>query len=158
GGISPGSTLAAGNYRANVYGVSGTFTPSTRWYCSGSFVYSDSRITTAAEPQTGTVVPYDGSVYSVSAAVGCTLNVKTVVQASYAWSRAGYGQNNVAQGLPLGLDYTRHSLTVGLSRKLKPWLTSNVRYSFFQYDEPNFGGANGYTAHGVFATLGVRWM
>ena len=96
-------------------------------------------------------------MYSVIVSANYTLNQSTELQSTYSFSRAAYGQNNVADGLPLGLDYSRHGLMLGLRRRLNEYLTANLRYRFYQYSEPNMGAANDYTAHGVFATLMVKW-
>jgi opacity protein-like surface antigen len=63
----------------------------------------------------------------------------------------------VAAGLPLGVDFTRHGLTAGVTRKLTESLSANLRYGYYQYDEPTGGDANDYTAHGVFVTINYRW-
>ncbi len=154
--LSPGGTIAAGTYDAHVYGVSVMLTPFPRGYFSGAFTYSDSRTATAQNGDPS-IVPYKGNVYSVIASANYILNKSTDLHAAYSFSHAGYGQNNVADGLPLGLDYTRHGLMVGLTRKLTSYLSSNLRYGFYQYSEPSTGGFNNYTAHGVFATIVIKW-
>ena len=69
----------------------------------------------------------------------------------------GDGKNNVADGLPVDLNYTRHGLMAGVTRRMTSNITSNMRYGFYQYSEPSTGGINNYTAHGVFATLVFKW-
>jgi hypothetical protein len=44
-----------------------------------------------------------------------------------------------------------------MTRRMTRYLTTNLRYAFYQYSEPSTGGFNDYTAHGVFATLIVKW-
>jgi hypothetical protein len=75
---------------------------------------------------------------------------------NYAFAEAGYGQYNAA-GVPMGLDFTRNNLLVGLTRKFSARLSGGVRYGFFQYSEPSGGHLNDYTAHGVFSNLSYRW-
>jgi hypothetical protein len=155
-GATAPSALLAGNYDAHVYGISTTLTPFKRLAFSGAFTYSDSRILTlqAAEPA---VVPYKGDVYSVTASAAYALNDATDLRAAYSFSRANYGQDNIVGGLPLGLDYTRHALTLGLTRKVTNYLSTKIGYGFYQYREPSTGGVNNYTAHGVFATVMMKW-
>ena len=74
--------------------------------------------TKTATPTTTTVVPYRGDTYSVMTSANYLMNPLTAWQISYSFSQANYGQNNIADGLPLGLDYTRHSATIGVTRKL----------------------------------------
>jgi len=155
-GISPGGTVFAGNYDANIYGLSATFTPFQRFYFSGSFTYSDSRTETAHNGDPS-IVPYKGDIFGAILSATYALNKLTDLHAAYSFSHADYGQNNAADGLPLGLNYTRHGLMVGVTRRLTSYLTSNLRYGFYQYSEPSTGGFNDYTAHGVFATLTFKW-
>jgi hypothetical protein len=85
------------------------------------------------------------------------LNLKTSLQLAYNFSRANYSEDNAAAGIPAGLDYQRHDLIVGLTRKLTKNLSGTLRYEFSQYREPSSGDANNFTAHGVLATLVFQW-
>jgi hypothetical protein len=155
-GASAPSALHAGNYDAHVYGISTTVTPFRRLAVSGAFTYSDSRILTLQTTDPA-VVPYKGDVYAVTASATYALNDATDVRAAYSFSRADYGQDNIVGGLPLGLSYTRHALTLGLTRRVTNCLSTKFGYGFYQYREPSTGGVNNYTAHGIFATLMLRW-
>ncbi len=148
--------LLAGRYEAHVYGVNLTLTPFQRFYFSGTFTYTDSRTATAVNDEPS-VVPYKGKSYAVIASANYTVNKSTDLQASYSFSESDYGQDNVADGLPLGLNYTRHGVVAGVKRRLASRLTASLRYGFYRYLEPSSGGLNDYTAHGVFATLMVKW-
>jgi mono/diheme cytochrome c family protein len=155
GGSVP-QALLAGNYDANVYGLNLILTPLQRLYFSASFTYSDTEIRTASNKDPS-IVPYRGNVYSLLASATYALNPATDLRAAYSFSRADYGQNNVADGLPLGLDLTRNGVVVGVTRKMTSYLTTNLRYAFYQYSEPSTGGFNDYTAHGIFATVVMKW-
>jgi len=156
GGISPGGQLLAGNDDAHVYGFSAALTPFVKWYLTATFTYSDSRTIIANNDLPG-VQPYRGNLYSVIASASYAVNARTDLEATYAFSKANYDNNNVAGGVPLGLDYDRHALTAGITRKLTERVTANLRYGFYHYSEPSTGGLNDYTAHGVFATVAVKW-
>ena len=60
-------------------------------------------------------------------------------------------------GLPLGINFTRNEVLVGLTRQLTARLSCALHYQFSQYDEPSSGDANNFTAQGVFATLVYKW-
>ncbi len=102
------------------------------------------------------MVPYRGDTYTFSSSAGFVLDEKTDLNTTYAFSQAGYGQNNTT-GLPLGIDFTRNRLLVGLTRKLTNRLTGALRYEFSQYSEPSAGSLNNFTAHGIFATFAYKW-
>ena len=155
GGISNGGYISDGSTLANNLGLSLNFTPGQRFYCSASLTYGYSRTTTAGD-QNPAVVPYRGNTYTVGTSAGYALNAKTHLNATYAFSQAGYGQNNNV-GLPLGIDFTRNDLLVGLTRQLTSRLSGALRYGFSQYTQPSNGGVNNFTAQGIFASVSYKW-
>lgn len=157
--VSRGGSLLGGRSEAFVYGLDLTFIPSQRFYITGGLTYTRNRTWTWADGAIPTVVvPYDGGIYSAVLTANLALNAHTSCQASYALSLADVGQNNVADGLPLGLNYTRHTASLGITRQLTKNLSANVRYRFDQYSESSTGGFNNYTANGIFAVLSYRWL
>src|SRR5664280_359901 len=157
GAVSPGGPILAGTYRAQGYGVNLSITPVQGLFLSGSFTYNNTRTITATQGNPA-LAPYEGSNYGFIGSASYVLNPKTILDAAWSYSHAGYGQNNVAAGLPLGLDYTRQVLSAGISRHLTKAVTSRLQYSFFQYSEPSSGGINDFTGHGVFGTLNITWF
>ncbi|HHY85710.1 MAG TPA: hypothetical protein GYA07_09295 [Verrucomicrobia bacterium] len=156
GTLSPGGRLTAGDYEAHVFGVNVTFAPTHRLLLNGAFTYSDSRTVTAANDQPA-VVPYEGNVYTISGSGSYQLTPRLALRASYAYSQSSFGQDQVADRFPLGLDHRHHRLMVGLTRQLTEAVSATVRYQFYKYDEPSSGRWNDFEAHGVFATLLFRW-
>jgi hypothetical protein len=156
GGLfSPGGPILDGRTEANTAGLSLTFTPLRRFYFSGSFTYTDSRTTTAADSDPA-VVAYRGKIYTLSASAGFVLDTKTDLNLAYNFSKSGYGQNNLS-GLPLGLDFTRHEMTAGITRQITKRLSGSLRYQFSQYADPSTGDANNFTAHAILATFVYKW-
>jgi hypothetical protein len=154
--LSPGGAIEAATQKARVYSVNAVLTPYSRLFLSSTFSYSDSRTATAFDGNDG-LVPYQGNVYSLLTSGTFALNQKTDLTASYACSKSDYGQNNQATGLPAGINYERHDLRVGITRRFAKGLVMNLAYGFSQYREPTLGGADDFTAHSVFATLTIPW-
>lgn len=154
GPVSPGGMILAGNNDAQTFGFDATITPIRRLYLSSAFTYSESRLTTASHGDPS-IVPYAGGVYSVISSATYSLNPKTGLQVAYNFSESAYGQNNSA-GVPLGIDFTRHSLLVGLTRQFSARLSGALHYSFSQYAEPGGGNPNHFTANGIFAVLNYK--
>ena len=154
-GGTPGGWLRAGSFNANIYGLNLVLTPFTRWYFSSTLHYYDSR---ANSEQNGgpSIEPYRGEIYSLLASATYAWSTNTDLSASYSFSRADYGQNNFAAGLPLGIEYDWHAVQGGIARRFRR-ATVHLQYAFYQYAEPSIGGFNDYTAHGVFTTLNLRW-
>lgn len=150
--ISPGGQLVAGEDRSHVFSINATLTPMRRLYLSTTFSYETSIATTAAGGSPA-VVPYQGDIYTVLANGTCVLSQTTDLFAGYSFSEANYAQNNFAGGLPLGIQYQRHSAQVGLARRLGKNISAKLQYRFDYYNEPSSGGAANYRAHSIFGTL-----
>jgi hypothetical protein len=153
---SPGGRILAGESDAHVYSLNATLTPWRRLYFYSTFAFQDTR-TITADNGSPSIVPFRGHIYSVLQTARYLLDEKTDLSLSYDFSYADYGQDNVANGLPLGIDYRRHGVRAGLGRRFFKRFLANLEYAWFLYDEPSSGGRNDYTAHGVFATLHARW-
>ena len=95
--VSLGGPIMDGRYDAQTYGFGTTLTPIQRLYFSETFTYSRSRVTTASNNDPS-VVPYDGNVYTLTTTATYAWNVKTSLQAAYAFSEANYGQDNALAG------------------------------------------------------------
>ena len=151
-GATPGGTVHAYNYDAHVYSANVAVNPWHRLYLNSTFSYRHSR-TWTGHNFSPTVVDYEGDLYSTISSATYALNNKTDLTASYTYSWADYAQNNDPAGLPIGLAYDWHILSMGISRRFEKNISTNLQYRFYQYDEDNMGGANNYTAHGVLASL-----
>ncbi len=151
-----GGPILDGRDDEQTCGLNAMLTPFRRFYFSGTFTYTHSRVVTA-DNGVSSVVPYRGDTYTFIASAAYALNPKTSLQATYSFFRAGYGQDNAGAGVPLGLDFTRHVLFVGLTRQLTRNLSGALHYEFSQYSEPSSAHLNDFTAHGVFATLIYKW-
>jgi hypothetical protein len=90
-------------------------------------------------------------------ATGYALDSKTDLTVEYSYSRADNSVNNSSAGLPLGLDFQRHALLAGISRKISKNVIARLRYGFYEYDEPSSGGINNYIAHLASASCTVRF-
>jgi hypothetical protein len=154
-GATPGGWIASGKFNANVYGVNLILTPFSRWSFSSTFNFYDSR-STSANNDVPSIASYRGEIYSLLANATYMLSTNTDLTASYSFSRADYAQNNLAAGLPLGIDYDWHAVQGGIARRFRR-ATVNVQYAFYQYAEPSTRGLNDYTGHAVFTTLNLRW-
>src|SRR6266853_1293980 len=89
------------------------------------------------------VLTYRGEVYTIMGTTGYALDAKTDLTLEYSYSRS----DNSSAGLPLGLDFQRHALLAGVSRKISKNAIDRLHYGFYEYNEPSSGGSNNYTAH-----------
>ncbi|MEO5804696.1 MAG: c-type cytochrome domain-containing protein, partial [Verrucomicrobiota bacterium] len=154
--IAPGGRIFAGNTDGHVVSLNASVTPFTRLYLSTTFSYSNTRTVTADHGNLS-VVPYRGDIYSAIANANFVLNKSTDLQASYSFSEANYSQHNLTDGVPLGIDFARHVISFGAAKRWTDYMSTNLRYNFYHYSEPSSGGENNYVAHGIFATLSLKW-
>jgi hypothetical protein len=154
--IAPGGRVFAGNYDAHIYGINATITPVQRLYLSAGFTCSDTRTVTADNGNVS-VARYRGDVWTLISSATFLASKTTDLNASYSYTRADYEQNNFADGLPLGQNFERHAATAGIRKQLTSNWTANLRYGFFRYHEIFQRNANDYIAHGIFATVMMKW-
>jgi hypothetical protein len=154
--LAPGGSRLSGNYDASIYSISATVTPLSRLYLTGLFSFQDTR-TVAFDNKAASVIEYSGNVYTVVGTAGYALDNKTDVNVEYTYSRSDNFTDNSADGLPLGLDYQRHGLIVGLTRKITNHLTARLRYGWYEYNETSTSGISDYIAHLGSASCTVRF-
>jgi len=152
----PTASNQTGDYKSSIYTVGATLVPIPRMFCSALFSYQDTR-TIAQDNGSLAVATWRGDVYSVVGSVGYALDNKTDIRADYSFSTTDNAQPISLTGLDLGSDYTRHGLTVTLSRALRHNVLARLRYGFFDFEEDNTGGFNDYTAHLVAGSVTVRF-
>jgi hypothetical protein len=153
---SEGGVILDGRSHDQTWGLSTTLTPSSRVYFTGALTLDQTRLSTADNGDLS-VMPYHGNIYTVSASATYALNAKTGLSASYVFTRADYAQNNDAAVLPLGLDFTRHQLLLGITRRFSQRLSGALHYEFSQYAEPGVADVNNFSAQGVFASITYSW-
>jgi hypothetical protein len=154
--IAPGGELIAGEDHANIFSVNSTWTPIARLYLSGTFSYQASVLVTPAD-SSGVVAPYRGDVYTALANGTYVLTKTTDLFAGLSFSDADYAQNNYADGLPLGIEYQRRSVQLGLSRKFGKNVSAKLQYRYDYYNEPSSGGADNFRAQSVFGVVTYRF-
>jgi len=85
------------------------------------------------------------------------LTDRTDLHGSYSFAYADYAQDNFNDGLPLGLEFRRQGVEIGISRRWLDTISTRLQYGFYKYDEPSRGHFTDYTAHAIFATVTAHW-
>jgi hypothetical protein len=153
---TPAGTVQSGGYDCSIYSISATLTPISRLYLTSLFSLQETHTSTFVNGSPS-VASYIGNVYSVLAAAGYALDQKTDLNLQYEYSRANDLQNNAAFGLPLGSEYQRTGVSVGLTRKLTDHIMAKLRYGFYQLEDPGNGGLDNYTAQLASASCLVKF-
>jgi len=153
--LTPGGRLLSGRENEQIYSISTAFSPGRRLYFAPSFSYRPTS-TRTADNGSPFLTEYRGDIYSVVASGSYVLNNTTDLFASYAFSKADYGQSARPFFLPLGIQYQQHAARAGLARRFGKNVTTKLQYGYYYYDEPSSGGAIHYAAHSVFGTITLR--
>ncbi|MCF8145920.1 MAG: hypothetical protein K9N21_18590 [Deltaproteobacteria bacterium] len=143
---TPPSNVESGDYVADIYSLNVTSTPIASLYLTGQFSYRDVNSESFANGSP-TVTGYDGDVYTFIGTAGWAVGKKTDLTLQYLLSWSDNFQDNSAVGLPLGLDNTRHGLSLSCTHKLNDTIRARFGYGFYKYDEESNGGSDDYTAH-----------
>jgi mono/diheme cytochrome c family protein len=150
--ITPGGELSGGQEHSHTFSASATLVPFPRLFLSTTFSYETSTLITAAGGSPA-VVPYQGDIYTVLANGTYVFSKTTDLFAGYFFSEANYGQDNFSSGLPLGIEYRRHTAQFGVARRFGKNISAKMQYRYSYYSEPSSGGATNYRAHSIFGTL-----
>jgi hypothetical protein len=155
-GGSDGGSLQSGRHEAHTYSAGFTVIPHARFYFSPSFYWYQSQTQTRANDYPA-VSAWKGHTYSAGVTGHWVVSEKSSLDTSYHYSRSNYQQHNDSMGLPVGLVYSAHTLQTGLHHQWSERLSASLRYAFYAYDEPISLGLNNYTAHGIFASMQIRF-
>ena len=151
-----GGRLTSGTYDAHQVSAGFGVTPWQRLHLSTTVGWTTS-ISQSGINNGQESVPYEGDTWNVLSMATFVFDEKTDIIASHLFSNADFEQDNADFTLPLGMAYTRHAATAGITRRLKKDRVLRLEYGFFNYDEPTLGGAADYTAHALFASLRIPW-
>lgn len=77
------------------------------------------------------IVPYEGDGWNLLNSATLVVDERPTCSPSYLFSVADYSQDNAAFGLPLGVEYARHAITAGVSRRMKHDRTLRLEYGYF---------------------------
>lgn len=153
---SPGGEINSGNTRGYQYEANVTFKPWRRLGLGASAGYLESETSTEAN-DIPSVSNYAGHSWWARGTAAFALSNRDDLFVSYEYWRSDFAQAQYVAGLPLGSDFSRHTLQLALTRRWSTKLKSAFRYGFYDYNDPASGGARNYTAHAVFATLSYQF-
>jgi len=148
--LVPKGQRYSGQYDANIYSVSATVIPISRLYLTGLFSLQDTH--TLSE-----IATYKGNVYTAIGTAGFALDNKSDITVEYSYSCSDNFRGTSATALPLGIDYHRHGLIAGISRKFTKHVEARLRYGWYEYVESSTGGLNNYRAQLASASCTVRF-
>ncbi|HEX3987886.1 MAG TPA: c-type cytochrome domain-containing protein [Verrucomicrobiae bacterium] len=150
--ISPGGALTAGEGHSGIYSINSTWTPVSRLFLSTMFSYQASTLVTANAGDAA-IAPYRGNTYTALVNGTYVLNQNTDLFAGFSLSDANYSEDNFAAGLPLGIEYQRRGVQVGVTRKFGKNISAKLQYRYDYYEEPSSGGSDNFRANSIFGVV-----
>jgi hypothetical protein len=148
----PPSSVRSGKYDANIYSIRVAVRPAARVHLTGLFSFQDAK-STAFDNGSPSVVTWEGDVFSMLLTAGYSIDEQTGLTLEYLFSRSDNAQENILDGLPLGVDNRRHGLLFAFSRQMTDKAQARFQYGYYKYDDEGSGGADDYRAHVFVLTL-----
>jgi hypothetical protein len=147
-----GGPVRSGNYDADVYSIRTAIRPVARMHLTGLFSYHDAR-SKAFDNAAPSVAAWEGDVFTLLLTTAYSIDEQTGLTMEYLYSRSDNAQENILEGLPLGIENRRHGLLLGLSRQIAAGVRTRFQYGYYEYDDQAKDGADDYRAHVLFSSI-----
>lgn len=134
-----------------------TWTPWSRLYFQAGFNYVLSETKTPASDVTQAIINAQNNYWMLNFSSGFVLDDKTDLKLSYFYYHADDYQDISAVGVPYGTGAEEHGITATLTRRLSKNIRWLLRYGFFHYQDPLYGGYRDFDAQLVYSSIQYRF-
>lgn len=134
-----------------------SWTPWSRLYLQVGFNYVLSETETPASQATQAILNAQNNYWTLNFSSGFVIDDKTDLNLSYFYYQADDYQDIANVGLPLGAGGQEHGVTATLTRQLTKHVRWSLRYAYYHYDDPLYGGNDNYTAHIIYTSMRYRF-
>lgn len=125
-----------------------TLIPTQNFYLTGMFSRQAAWTDTVARLVTfGTIPRYEADVTTAMGSATYVINSKASLGAQYEWVRSSNFNDFSSWGMPYGIDNTSNRLSLNFKYDIKEDLSTEIIYSFTDYDEKSNDGADNYQGH-----------
>jgi hypothetical protein len=138
---------------SHIVGQDLSWTPWARLNLQAGFNYVWSTATTPASDYTRAVLDAQNNYWTVNFSSTLVVDDKTDLNLGYLYYRADNYEDNSAYGVPYGAGAQEHSVSAGISRRLRHNIRLFLRYAYSRYTDETFGGNEDYHAHAVSCTM-----
>ncbi len=146
-------TVESSEMRSHVLAQDASWTPWYRLTLQAGINYVHSTTTSPGSRYTRAVLDAQNNYWVASLFSSFVVDDKTDLNLGYLYYRADDYKDNSAFGVPYGAGAEEHSISVGLTRRIRSNLRVALRYAFYDYTDELFGGRNDYHAHMASCTL-----
>jgi hypothetical protein len=142
--------------RSHVFGQDVSWTPWARLNLQAGLNYVWSQNATPVSDYTRAVLAAQNNYWTVNFSSTFVVDDRTDLNLDYLYYRADDYKDNSAYGAPYGAGAEEHSVSAGITRRLRDNIRLFLRYGYYRYTDETFGGNQNYHAHVVSCT--VRYL
>ncbi len=141
---------------SHIFAQDVSWTPWSRLNLQAGLNYVWSKTTTPASDYTQAVLDAQNNYWTVNFSSTFVLDDKTDLNLGYLYYRADNYKDNSSSGVPYGAGAEEHSVSAGITRRIRDNIRLFLRYSYYHYIDETFGGNEDYHAHMV--SCSVRYL
>jgi hypothetical protein len=152
-GISGLGDVESSEMRSHIFSQDVSWTPWSRLNLQAGLNYVWSTTTTPASDFTRAVLDAQNNYWAVNFSSTFVVDDRTDLTLGYLYYRADNYEDNSAFGVPYGAGAEEHSVSAGITRRLRDNIRLFLRYAYYHYTDETFGGNEDYHAHMVSLTM-----
>ena len=149
--------LTASRMTSHIIAQDVSWAPWSRIYFQAGFNYVLSETKTPASEVTQAILNSQNNYWTLNFSSGLVLDDRTDLKISYFYYQADDYTDNSSVGVPLGAGGQENGITATLTRQLTSHVRWSLRYGYYKYDDPLYGGNNNYSAHIIYTSLRYRF-
>ena len=154
--ISGLGDVESSEMHSHIFGQDVNWTPWARLNLQAGLQYVWSETTTPASDFTRAVLDAQNNYWAVNFSSTFVVDDRTDLVVGYLYYRADNYEDNSAVGVPYGAGAEEHSVSAGISRRIRHNIRLFLRYAYSHYADETFGGNQDYHAH--MASCTVRYL
>ena len=155
-GISGLGEVESSEMRSHIFAQDVSWTPWSRLNLQASLNYVWSTTTTPASDYTQAILDAQNNYWVVNFSSMFVIDDKTDLTLGYLYYLADNYKDNSAYGVPYGAGAEEHSVSAGITRRIRDNIRLFLRYGYYHYTDAIFGGNEDYHAHMV--SCSVRYL
>ena len=155
-GISGLSEVESSEMRSHIFAQDVSWTPWSRLNLQAGLNYVWSTTTTPASDYTQAVLDAQNNYWAVNFSSSFVVDDRTDLTLGYLYYRADNYEDNSAFGVPYGAGADEHSVSAGITRRIRDNIRLFLRYGYYHYTDETFGGNENYHAH--VGSCSVRYL
>jgi hypothetical protein len=155
-GISGLGDVESSEMKSHIFAQDVSWTPWSRLNLQAGLNYVWSTTATPASDFTQAILDAQNNYWVINFSSTFVLDDKTDLTLGYLYYLADNYKDNSSVGVPYGAGAEEHSVSAGITRRIRDNIRVFLRYSYYHYTDETFGGNQDYHAHAV--SCSVRYL